>query len=114
MLLLQSPFNNALSWMQDSGVIPKLVDQGYYELVGKNAQLQNKFREFKVEEWKPIMYQTMILAYFAFSVGLTLAIISFITEMMHGQKKQRGLQSTQAWRNELPRDGGIGGKELSR
>ena len=100
MLFFQSPFNNALSWMQDSGVIPKLVDQGYYELVGRNVQLQNKFREFKVEEWEPIMYQTMILAYLALSVGLTLAVISLITEMILGQKKlmpRRGLQSTQAW-----------------
>ena len=90
--------------MQDSGVIPKLVDQGYYEAVGRNAQGQAKFNEFKVNEWEPIMYQTMILAYVALSVGFIMAIISFMIEAIHGQKKQVprvGLIHTQVWTDEL-------------
>ena len=72
--------------MQDMGIILKLVDNGYYEAVGRNVQ--SKFKKFALEEWEPIMYQTMIPADIALSVGLTLAIITFIVEGLHGQKKQ--------------------------
>ena len=35
------------------------------------------------------MYQSMILAYVLISVGLILAIVTFMVEVMLGQKKQR-------------------------
>ena len=35
------------------------------------------------------MYQSIILAYVVISVGLILATVTFIVEVMHGQKKQR-------------------------
>ena len=34
------------------------------------------------------MYQSIILAYVVISVGLIMAIITFVVEVMHGQKKQ--------------------------
>ena len=68
-------------------MISKLVDQGYYEAVGRRVQLRADFREFQVDKWEPIMNQTMILAYVALSVGWTLSIISFHIEIMHGVKK---------------------------
>ena len=67
------------------GIILKLVDNGYYEAVGRNVQ--NKFKKFALEEWEPIMNQTMIPADVALSLGLTLAILTFIFEGLHWQKK---------------------------
>ena len=64
----------------------KLVDNGYYEAVGRNVQ--RKVKKFAISEVEPLMYQTMLLAYIAFFVGLTLAILTFMVERLHGQKKQ--------------------------
>ena len=64
----------------------KLVDNGYYEAVGRNVQ--RKVKKFAISEWEPLLYQTMLLAYIAFCVGLTLAILTFMAERLHGQKKQ--------------------------
>lgn len=68
------------------GIILKLIDNGYYEAFGRNIQVNSN--EFATEEWEPIMNQALILAYVALSVGLILAILTFIIEVLSGQKKQ--------------------------
>ena len=40
------------------------------------------------KKWEPFMNQGMILAYVAFCVGLFLAILTFIIELLSGKKKQ--------------------------
>ena len=47
--------------------------------------------ELAAEKWEPFMNQGMILAYIAFCVGLILAILTFLIELLLGKKKQ-GLQ----------------------
>ena len=68
------------------GIILKLVDNGYYEAFGRT--IQAKSDDSATEAWEPMMYQFMILAYVGFSVGLILAILTFITEVFSGQRKQ--------------------------
>ena len=75
----QSPFNNVLSWLQDMGIITKLMDNGYYEAFGRNVQIS--FTESLAEKWEPLMIQGMILAFVAFGVGLMLANLTFIIEL---------------------------------
>ena len=58
------------------GIILKLIDNGYYEAFGRNIQVNSN--EFATEEWEPIMNQALILAYVALSVGLILAILTFL------------------------------------
>ena len=44
--------------------------------------------ELVAEKWEPFMNQGMILAYVAFCVGLFLALLTFIIELLSGKKKQ--------------------------
>ena len=88
----QSHFNNVLSWLQDMGIIAKLMDNGYYEAFGRNVQIS--FGESSAEKWEPLIIQGMILAFIAFGMGLILANLSFIIELswsawldQHGSKK---------------------------
>ena len=61
------------------GIIAKLMDNGYYEAFGRNAQIN--FSESLAEKWEPLMTQGMILVFVAFGVGLMLANLTFIVEL---------------------------------
>ena len=65
------------------GIILKLIDNGNFGAFGRNTHINST--EFAAEKWEPMMKRGMILAYVGFSVGITLAIITFIIELFSGQ-----------------------------
>ena len=65
------------------GIILKLIDNGNFGAFGRNTHINST--EFAAEKWEPMMNRGMILAYVGFSVGITLAIITFIIELFSGQ-----------------------------
>ena len=57
--LFQLPFDDALSWMQDAGILQKLLDTGYYAAYGRFSRTRYMVMEQQKNE--PLRSQNMIL-----------------------------------------------------
>ena len=80
--LFQLPFNNAISWMQDTGILMKLLDKGYYKAYGRNIE-QINFEKSFTTKWTPIANPSMIPAFFGLSLSLLLTILTFFVEVLY-------------------------------
>ena len=78
--LFQSPFNNALSRLQDMGIIMKLMDNGYYEAFGRTVQISSK--DIAAEKLEPMANQGVIFLYVTYFVGIALSTLIFIIELL--------------------------------
>ena len=87
---MQHPLNDALSWMQATGVLQKMLKEGYfaaYRWTGLSVS-----RAFSNNENKPIVTQNMILVYIILSIGIFLCISAFAAEITirRFRKAERG------------------------
>ena len=83
---MQHPLNDALSWMQDTGVLQKMLKEGYfaaYRWTGLSVS-----RAFLKNENMPIVTQNMILIYIGLSIGIFLSISAFTVEITIGRFKK--------------------------
>ena len=76
--LFQLPFNDALAWMQDTGILQKLLDTGYYSAYGKFSRTRYMATEQAKEQ--PLLSQNMYLVYFGLGIGAFLSLSAFILE----------------------------------
>ena len=76
--LFQLPFDDALSWMQDAGILQKLLDTGYYAAYGRFSRTRYMVMEQQKNE--PLMSQNMILVYVGLSISAFLSLGAFILE----------------------------------
>ena len=81
--LFQSPFNNAISWMQDTGILHKLLDNGYYRAYGRNIEQQITLEQSVTTKWTPIANPSMIPAFFGLSLSLLFTILTFFVEVLY-------------------------------
>ena len=81
--LFQSPFNNAISWMQDTGILHKLLDDGYYRAYGRNIEQQITLEQSVTTKWTPIANPSMIPAFFGLSLSLLFTIVTFFVELLY-------------------------------
>ena len=80
--LFQLPLNNAISWMQDTGILMKLLDKGYYKAYGRNIE-QINFEKSFTTKWTPIANPSMIPAFFGLSLSLLFTILMFFVEVLY-------------------------------
>ena len=76
--LFQLPFNDALSWMQDTGILQKLLDTGYYTAYGRMSRTRYMVMEQQKDE--PLRSQNMILVYFGLGISAFLSLGAFTLE----------------------------------
>ena len=76
--LFQLPFNDALSWMQDTGILQKLLDAGYYAAYGRFSRTRYMVMEQQKNE--PLRSQNMILVYVGLGISVFLSLGVFILE----------------------------------
>ena len=74
----QLPFNKAISKMQDTGVLQKLLDGGYYTKYGRARMTDGQ----DVEVPKPIENLRMVMAYVTLLIGLFLSLLTFAMEIL--------------------------------
>ena len=76
--LFQVPFNDALSWMQDTGILQKLLDTGYYTAYGKKSL--TRYMVMEEQKTEPLRSQNMILVYFGLGISSFLSFVAFTLE----------------------------------
>ena len=67
--------------MQDTGVLQKLLDGGYYTKYGRAriTDIQD------VQGPKPIEFMRMVMAYVTFQIGIILSLLIFVMEILLGK-----------------------------
>ena len=87
--VFQLPFNDALTWMQDTGILQKLLDTGYYSAYGKFSRTRYMATEQAKEQ--PLLSQNMYLVYFGLGIGAFLSLSAFILETRVEKRRRRAM-----------------------
>ena len=64
--------------MQDTGILQKLMDTGYYSAYGSVSR--RRLMTTEIPEKQPLLNQNMELIYIGLSIGGFLSLIAFILE----------------------------------
>ena len=70
--------------MQDTGILQKFLDTGYYDAYGSVSQ--TRFMDTEIAKNQPLLNQNMILVYFGLGIGGLLSLVAFILEARMWEK----------------------------
>ena len=73
--------------MQDTGILQKLMQRGYYAAYGQAGR--SATLESEVRENKPIIQENMLLVYIGLGIGTFLSLAAFVTEIIAGKCTRR-------------------------
>ena len=75
--------------MQDTGILQKLLDTGYYSAYGKFSRTRYMATEQAKEQ--PLLSQNMYLVYFGLGIGAFLSLSAFILETRVEKRRRRAM-----------------------
>ena len=88
---LQLPFHDSLTWMQDTGVLQKLVKTGYYSAYGRFSR--TRYMKFEEQKSEPLKSKNMYMIYWGLAISAILSLGTFTVEARLWKKCKCGALS---------------------